>query len=325
MNIPKPIFILSLPRSGSTLAQRIIGAHPSIATVAEPWFLLPHLAVLKADGVLANYDAETAALAINDVLDQIEDGKTIYISALRKFSDTIYTAIADDGAEFFLDKTPRYSLVSTELHDLYPDGKYIYLWRNPLSVIASSIQTWGKRGRWNIHRMYIDLYVGLPNLIKSYQENHDKVAGFMYESLVAEPENWRQLFDFIGVEWDSEVLSNFNNVDINGTMGDKTGRKAYKQLTAKGVNKWKGVINNPLRKAWCKRYLRWLGRNRLEVMGYDFDELIKEIQEVPNSYEAFISDLFVMIYGVIYRYFDLPVLKKQLNTWLSGRKVVAHR
>jgi hypothetical protein len=28
----------------------------------------------------------------------------------------------------------------------------------------------------------------------------------------------------------------------------------------------------PLRQAWCRRYLRWLGAERLALMGYDHDE-----------------------------------------------------
>src|SRR5919107_2181016 len=40
---PTPLFLLSLPRSGSTLAQRILAAHGGIATTSEPWILLPYL------------------------------------------------------------------------------------------------------------------------------------------------------------------------------------------------------------------------------------------------------------------------------------------
>jgi hypothetical protein len=39
---PTAIFLLSLPRSGSTLAQRILAAHEGIATTSEPWILLPY-------------------------------------------------------------------------------------------------------------------------------------------------------------------------------------------------------------------------------------------------------------------------------------------
>ena len=36
----KPVFLFSLPRSGSTMLQRALGRHPNIATLSESWFLL---------------------------------------------------------------------------------------------------------------------------------------------------------------------------------------------------------------------------------------------------------------------------------------------
>lgn len=43
-----PLFLLSLPRSGSTLAQRFLAAHDAIARASEPWILLPYLYTLRA-------------------------------------------------------------------------------------------------------------------------------------------------------------------------------------------------------------------------------------------------------------------------------------
>jgi len=46
-----PIFILSLLRAGSTLLQRILMGHKDIASVTEPWFLLPFVdSEVRADG-----------------------------------------------------------------------------------------------------------------------------------------------------------------------------------------------------------------------------------------------------------------------------------
>ena len=62
----QPIFLFSLPRSGSTLAQRIIASHAEIATTAEPWLLLPCLYALRHGGVYAEYSQATAVKAIRD-------------------------------------------------------------------------------------------------------------------------------------------------------------------------------------------------------------------------------------------------------------------
>jgi len=47
------IFILSLPRSGSTLLQRILGGHSQVHTVAEPWLMLNPLYALRETGIEA--------------------------------------------------------------------------------------------------------------------------------------------------------------------------------------------------------------------------------------------------------------------------------
>ena len=63
-----PIFLFSLPRSGSTLLQRLLGGHPDIMTVSEPWLLLPLCYALKAEGLLSEYNNGWATKAINDFI-----------------------------------------------------------------------------------------------------------------------------------------------------------------------------------------------------------------------------------------------------------------
>ena len=44
----KPIFLLSLPRSGSTLLHRMLASHPQVATLPEPWVPMPLFEKLHA-------------------------------------------------------------------------------------------------------------------------------------------------------------------------------------------------------------------------------------------------------------------------------------
>src|SRR5688500_15750036 len=63
---PTPLFLLSLPRSGSTLAQRILAAHEAIATASEPWILLPYLYTLRERGAYAEYNHRVLVRAVED-------------------------------------------------------------------------------------------------------------------------------------------------------------------------------------------------------------------------------------------------------------------
>jgi hypothetical protein len=46
--------------------------------------------------------------------------------------------------------------------ELFPDAKFIFLWRQPLAVAASMIEAFGD-GRWNLERYAVDLWDGVEN------------------------------------------------------------------------------------------------------------------------------------------------------------------
>ena len=106
-----PIFVLSLPRSGSTLLQRAIAAHPQIATASEPWLLLPLLLGFREGHVLASYRQRYLATAFEDFLAAMADGQEVHRQAIRDFALAHYEAACDPGTSHFVDKTPRYGAI----------------------------------------------------------------------------------------------------------------------------------------------------------------------------------------------------------------------
>ena len=59
----KPIFIVSFPRSGSTLLQRILSTSSDIATAPEPWVALPIAYMMKSVGESSEYGKEWEKMA----------------------------------------------------------------------------------------------------------------------------------------------------------------------------------------------------------------------------------------------------------------------
>ncbi len=57
----KPLFLFTLPRSGSTLCQRVLAAHPQIATTTEPHLLLPFFYAFKERELYGHYHQEQQA------------------------------------------------------------------------------------------------------------------------------------------------------------------------------------------------------------------------------------------------------------------------
>jgi hypothetical protein len=287
----RPLFILSLPRSGSTLAQRVLGAHPDIATAAEPWLLLPHTYATRATGVYAEYGHALAARAIREFTASLPDGEETYRDELRAFVLRLYEYAAGGPAAYFLDKTPRYHFIADDLFGLFPDAKFVFLWRNPLAVVASTVETWG-RGRWKIGRWRVDLFDGLANLVASRERHADSSLSMRYEDLVSDPQgHWPQLFEYLELPFDPGILTSFPSVRVPGRFGDPTGVEAYDALTTRSIDKWRSTLANPFRKRWCRDYLRWIGAERLAVMGYQLDDLLERLDAVPVGTKRLGSDL----------------------------------
>ena len=285
----KPIFVLSLPRSGSTLVQRVLGAHPQIGTAAEPWLLLPHAYALRERGMAAEYTQPVAARAIREFVDGLPGGDDAYWSALRSFTLELYAAAAGPEATYFLDKTPRYHYITSELFRMFPEAKFVFLWRNPLAVVASIVDTWTK-GAWNVDRWQGDLH-GVERLVAAYEEHGERSLAVNYESLVGDPDiAWPRIFDYLEVPFDPAVLSSFSDVRLSGSMGDPTGVHRYRELSTEPLEKWKGTLGHPWRKRWCRSYLDWIGPQRLATMGYDADDLRRDLDALPSSPRTTISD-----------------------------------
>lgn len=289
----RPIFIFSLPRSGSTLLQRILASHEKIETAAEPWVLLPFIYPLKWGGVFAEYSHANAVAAIGDFITSLPNGEKDYLEAVNLAAESLYRkAAGSSDAKYFLDKTPRYALICDEVIKAFPDAKFIFLWRNPLAVIASMIETWGQ-GKWSLYHYKIDLFQGQIRLLDTFERYANIVLSIKYEDFVVGPrKELDRIGNYLDIEFGGDVLESFPSISFEGKMGDPSGSKLYSQVSNEPLNKWKKTLCNPLRKWWCKHYLLWLGNERLEVMGYNFNDLILELDTIPFSTRFLFSDLF---------------------------------
>jgi hypothetical protein len=285
----QPIFVFSISRSGSTLVQRIIAAHTGVATVSEPWLLLPYLYTLRSRGVSAEYEHDLMVAAIEDFCKELPAGGQDYQDELREFVLRLYEKAAGKEARFFLDKSPPYCMIAEEIMRLFPEGKFVFLWRNPLSIVASVIETWGK---WQPTMFRGDLFIGLPRLVGAYRAQRERAYAVRFEDLLDGDERpWRALLSYLGIEFEPDALVRFSEVELNGRMGDPTGVQRYSALSSEPQHKWKATLGNPLRREWARRYLRFLGEERLAVMGYDGGQITRELDSRPVSMDCLIGDL----------------------------------
>lgn len=277
-----PILLLSLPRSGSTLVQRVLAAHDEVATASEPWLLLPLLLPLRDDIPAPGGWQPRIHEALNDFSRTLPDGVGSYERSVGDAARTIYEEAAGD-ARFYLDKTPPYFLVIDEIVRTLPEARIVVLWRNPLAVLSSVVETFCG-GRWRPQDYPTSLFGGLTRLVDGVRRHGERIHTVRYEDLIdGGKEEWCRLAEFIGIEFDPTSLARFPQVELDGAMGDPVGTKAYSQLEQGPAEKWRETISNPVRRLWAQRYLDWIGAERLTVMGYDHAELAAELAGTEMS------------------------------------------
>lgn len=292
-----PIFLFSLPRSGSTLLQRLIATHPAVATASEPWFLLPLFLAFRNGHVFTSYQQQYVVRAFEDFLDQMPNGLEAYREAVRSFALTLYTQACRPEHTHFLDKTPRYHLITPDLLQTFPQARGILLWRNPLAVAASCINA-GSHGRWNLYRYRIDLFHGLSNLLDLQRHYGKRLVCLRYEDLIADPDKYVQaIFRAAGLSAVPDVAVRYKDVSLSGRMGDKKGDQCFSGVSTAPQDQWMETLATPLRRVWAQRYLRWLGHERLAEMGYDFDDIRAQLTAPPVRWQHVFSDLLGMCYG----------------------------
>lgn len=321
METVTPIFIFSLPRTGSTLLQRLVAAHPDVATESETWLLLPLFYLTKKEGSFAEYSVNLASTGTKEIFSKIEGGEEGYRKDIARVATRIYGKLTNNNEKYFLEKTPRYHLIAEEIIEAFPDAKFIFLWRNPLAVVSSIISTWGKN-RWNLYRYYIDLYKGVENLSQAYENHKSKAIAVSYEKLIHDPQGqMARVLDYLGLSSEQFELEKFTEVELTGQWGDPTGIKNYKNLSKQPLEKWKAQLSNPVRKAWCRRYLNWIGERRLNLMGYDLAQLKTELSGMRSNPWLVVSDLARMLYGYIFRLLDMPILRARKRMLLKRKRI----
>lgn len=76
------------------MLQRMLAAHPDVATASEPWLLLPVLMARRTSGTYSVYRHEDAALAIDEFVMNLPEGQVAFDRALRNFITDLYRASA---------------------------------------------------------------------------------------------------------------------------------------------------------------------------------------------------------------------------------------
>ncbi|CAB1275124.1 sulfotransferase [Candidatus Nitrosacidococcus tergens] len=186
-NHPSPIvFLLGVPRSGTTLLSCLLNQHPDIYCPPEPWLLLG----LEALGKVPIDHPADSPLLTGATTEFLESQRFQY---LKQAALAIYEKKrVDVGKQVFIDKTPRYYHIPEFLSSFLPESKFILLVRNPLDIAASFKTSWGVNlpkiiSQQDDTPFLFDYILGVSHLL-AFSKNYP-VLGIAYENLVTSPDS----------------------------------------------------------------------------------------------------------------------------------------
>lgn len=196
-NMPGPVFICGMFRSGSTLVERVLAAHPAVVAGGElAWF--PRLVA----GPLAPYPVSLA---------RVDDAMAERLAAAYRIHIAQLIPADRPAPRWFTDKRPDNFLLLTLIKRLFPRARIIHTVRNPLD---NGLSIWQQHLDPRVAPHATDLaaighWYGQYRRLMRHQAAcwPDDVLDFDYDGFVADPEPWlRRLLAFLDLPWEPACL-----------------------------------------------------------------------------------------------------------------------
>jgi tetratricopeptide (TPR) repeat protein len=202
----EPIFIFGMPRTGTTLVERILSSHPDVYSAGE---LTNFALVMKGQAnTQSNLVLDVETLAASDALDWRALGEEYVASTRPRTGHT----------KHFIDKMPLNFLYAGFIAKALPNAKIICVRRNPVDTCLSNYRQLFAT-QFPYYNYSYDLldtgryYAMFDALIRYWREHIPRnFIEVGYESVVADTEGQaRRLVEFCGLEWNDACLNFHEN------------------------------------------------------------------------------------------------------------------
>lgn len=192
---PCPIFIVSMPRSGSTLVEKIISSHSEVSSAGEPLFLKQVFENIKCD------ISQSDPLLVSD--EELSQKAEQYLELLSDY--------AEDGSKYVIDKLPLNFIFIGLIKIMFPQAKIIYLDRDPVAVGFSCYKHMFSDGQYFSFDLddIVEYYSAHKDLKRYWDKvlEPDSYLDLNYSDLVSDSDEViRKLINYCGLAWEDDCL-----------------------------------------------------------------------------------------------------------------------
>lgn len=231
---PAPVFVMGFMRSGTTLTQEVLGANPDVFVADET-----DLVMAMADELKRLVPAGT----VPERLRQLDAGGILQLRRLywTKVRERYGEEIA---GRRLVDKTTMNTIDLGLINAVFPDGKVVFVVRDPRDVVLScfmqtmiptpsTVHLLDWQGTAEFYALVMDWWQAAKSrLTVDFIE-------FRYEDAVAEFETtFRQVFDFLGLAWDPRV-ARFHERAAGKVVNSPSFSQVAQPLYSSSVERWR--------------------------------------------------------------------------------------
>ncbi len=279
------IFLISQPRSGSSLVQQILLQSERIVSFPEPWLMLPLVYTFKDSGMSGVYNPHFAQVNLQEHLERYPDGLPRFQSEIRDLALRVYGWAKPASDQLVLDKTPRYYHILRELQELFPEARFVLLTRNPVATFASMLQyNFGGdlEGLLSSTDRMHDLVTGPQTLAHARVQGSPNTHFIKYEDVVLKSATTlRELATFL--EIDGLTPRYHLAPDFRDSRGvDLKSVQHHTAPVTDYLDSWRIALDSSEKRATAIRTLEAIGEQALQALGYDLHELVSNIFELDQ-------------------------------------------
>jgi len=235
---PQPIFIIGMPRSGTTLLDRVLGNHSQVVSAGE----------LDDFGLQLRWVADHRTTLDDYVLQRLPE--LDYAELGRRYLER--TQWRAQGARFYVDKLPRNWMVAGLIHRALPQARILNLVRDPMDVCFSNFRALlGDTFPWSYDLQALAAHYRQYRRVLAHW--HAAMPGQIldvpYNELTRDPETMaRKVLDYCGLEWEPGCVDITRNKAAVATLSMSQVRE---QIHTRFFEEWRNYEQQlqPLRQA----------------------------------------------------------------------------